>query len=411
MPELEERLESLSRTRTPDLWPEIELREPRSLPPDPRSRRVVTATVALLLAAAGIGVAALTFGVSEPQTATGTSGAPGTAIANGSIAFTRGLGGYHIAAVHPDGTIEDLTAPGGATDLAPEWSPDGERVAFLRYVRGDYELFVARADGTGVVGFDERAEDFSWSPDGGAIAYTSFRTGSDLDIFIGEVDGDDRRELIASPLTDVEPTWSPNGDAVAFVSHPVLDRDQGDADIFVVRPDGTGVTRLTESPAWDYDPEWSPDGSRIAYLSERVEDREIFVMNADGSGKTRVTDAPTNDVGSITWSPDGTQIAFAVYSGTSWDIYIVNADGTGQMAIADGPRDEVGPEWSPDGALLAYASAESSESCQCDNSGSFDIYVMAPDGTRKARLTHGAEELGGGLSWQRVSVSTDTALT
>jgi TolB protein len=403
MTDLDERFRSLSRAPAPDLWSDIEGREPRRLPGPSRSQRTLVAAVALAVAVAGIGLATLTFSGSEPPTATGTSGTAGATIANGSIAFTSGVDGYHIAAVHLDGTIEDLTAPmGGETDLGPAWSPDGRRVAFLRYTGGDYELFVAEADGSGAAGFDQPAEDFSWAPDGKVIAYTSFQTGSDLDIFVGTVDSHESRELVATPLTDVEPSWSPNGDAVAFVSHPVLDSDPGDADIYVVRPDGTGMTRLTDGPAWEYGPEWSPDGTLIAYLSERIEDREIFVMNADGSGKTRVTDAPTNDVSSIAWSPDGTMIAFEVYSGASWDIYVVNADGTGQMAIADGPQDETGPEWSPDGSLIAYAAAESSESCQCDNSGSFDIYVMRPDGFGKTRLTDGAHELGGGLSWQPV---------
>jgi Tol biopolymer transport system component len=403
MPELPERFASLSRTPAPDLWSDIERREPREARDPAKSRRVLAAVVALVVAVAGFGFAAFTFGGSEPSALTGTSGKAGAEIANGAIAFTSGIDGYHIAAVHLDGNIQDLTAPVGAeSDLAPEWSPDGRRVAFLRYTSGDYELFVAEADGSGVTGFDQRAEDFSWSSDGKTISYTTFQMGSDLDIFLGTVYGDEGRELIASPFSDVEPSWSPKGDAIAFVSHPVLDRDPGDADIFVVHPDGTGMTKLTDSPAWDYAPEWSPDSTLIAYLSERIEDREIFVMNADGSGKTRVTDAPTKDVGSIAWSPDGTMIAFEVYSGASWDIYVVNADGTGQVAVADGPQDEVGPEWSPDGMFLAYAVAESSESCQCDNAGSFDIYVMNPDGSGKSRLTEGAHELGGGLSWQPV---------
>ena len=149
---------------------------------------------------------------------------------------------------------------------------------------------------------------------------------------------------MTTPLTDVEPSWSPTTDAIAFVSHPVLDRDPGDADIYSVRTDGTQLTRLTGSPEWDYAPTWSPDGSRIAYLSERVDEREVYVMNTDGSGKTVVTEAPTNDVTEPVWSPDGTRIAFGVFSGTSWDIYVVNADGTGQTALADGPLDEVGAE-------------------------------------------------------------------
>jgi Tol biopolymer transport system component len=413
MADLDERFRSLSRTGSPDLWPDIEGREPGPMPAEPRVRRLVAAAMALLLAFAGLGLVAITFGGSESPMVTGTSGSPRSAISNGSIAFTSGAGGessYHIAAVRPGGTVVDLIKPGGGgTDLAPQWSPDGGRIAFLRYTSGDYELVVANSDGSGVMRVGRPAEAFTWAPDGRAIAHASFQPGSDLDIMVIDVAGGRQRELVASQLTDTEPSWSPNGDAIAFVSYPVHDRDADDADIFVVRPDGTGVKPLTAGPAWDSSPMWSPDGRKIAYMSDRDGASQIFVMNADGSGSRRITDAPQG-VNTFIWSPDGTQLAFGVYSGTSMDIYVVNADGTGQMAIADSPQDEVGPEWSPDGTLLAFASAESAESCQCDNSGSFDIYVMNPDGTGKIRLTHEAYELGGDLSRQPVSVATDTAV-
>lgn len=373
-----------------------------------RRQRLAAGAMALVVAIAGIGLAAWAFRADEREPR------PTAAVTNGAIAFTSGVGGYHVAAVTLDGVVTDLTQPtGGEYDLGPVWSPDGSRIAFLRYTitdpeegTADYELFVAEADGSGLVNFDQNAVDFSWSPDGTAIAYASFQRGSDYDVFIAGADGSGRRALVDGPLTDVEPSWSPTGDAIAFVSHPVLDRDPGDADVNVVHPDGTSLTKLTGSPEWDYEPVWSPDGTKIAYLSEHVDQREIWVINADGSERVPVTDAPTNDLVSAAWSPDGTRIAFEVYTGTSWDIYLVNADGTGQMALANGPMDETGAEWSPDGSLIAYSAAESSESCRCDNSGSFDVYVVRPDGTDSTRLTTGAQAIGGDLSWQPVLVDS-----
>ncbi len=369
-----------------------------------RRQRLAAATMALVIGIAGIGLTAWAFGPFE------RASQPAASITNGAIAFTSGVGGYHIATVTLDGVFTDLTQPaGGEYDLGSAWSADGKAIAFLRYTKTsdgddafDYELFVAEADGSGFVEFDQNAADFSWSPNGMQIAYASFREESDYDVFIVRADGSGRRVLIDGPLTDVEPSWSPTGDAIAFVSHPVLDRDPGDADVYVVQPDGTGLTRLTGSPEWDHGPVWSPDGTKIAYLSEHGDEREIFVMNADGSRKSAVTHAPTDDVAEPVWSPDGSRIAFEVFSGMNWDVYAVNADGTGQMPLADGPMDETGAEWSPDGSLIAYSAAESAESCRCDNAGSFDVYVARPDGTDARRLTTDARELGGDLSWQPV---------
>jgi Tol biopolymer transport system component len=400
MTDLDERFRSLVRTPTPDLWAEIDGREVTDVSGPTTGRRLLVAAVAFVVAIAGVGVGVWALRPDEQRAR------PATAVSNGAIAFTSGVGSYHLATVTLGGAMTDLTRPtGGEYDLGPVWSPDGTSIAFLRYTitnredgLGDYELFVSNADGTDVVDFDRSAGAPSWSPDGSMIAFSSFRKDTDYDIVVASRDGVSSRVIVDSPLSDTTPRWSPLGDAIAFTRYPVLDRDPGDEDIYVVGPDGTGLTKLTGGPEWDSEPVWSPDGTRIAYLSAG----EIRVMNADGSGKVAVTDAPTNDVGNPVGSPDGSRIAFVVHSGTSWDVYVVNADGTGQIALATTPLDETGPEWSPDGSLIAYSAAESSESCQCDNSGSFDIYVMRPDGTGTRRLTTGAQELGGDLSWQVV---------
>lgn len=411
MPDLEERFRSLARTPAPDLWDEIDEREPRHPLGPAAGRRIVTAAVALFVAIAGIGLAAWAFRADQREPR------PGTDVINGAIAFTSGVGGYHLATVTLDGVVSDLTqAAGGEYDLAPAWSPDGTKIAFLRYTRTkdgddgyDYELFVTDSDAGTLVDFDQPAAGFSWSPDGSAIAYSSFQGGSDYDIYTAAADGTGRKAIVATPISDVEPGWSSTSDSIAFVSHPVRDHDPGDADIYVVRSDGSGLTRLTGSPGWESGPVWSPDGTKIAYLSEEGDESEIFVMNADGSGQVAVTDAPTNDVADPVWSPDGTKIAFGVFSSTSWDVFVVNADGTGQMAVADTPDDETGAEWSPDGSLIAYSAAESAESCRCDNAGSFDIYVVRPDGTEVRRLTTDAQEIGGDLSWQPLQADTTSS--
>jgi hypothetical protein len=77
MADLDERFRSLSRTGSPDLWSDIEARDPRpGIPTTPSPHRALAATVALVIAVAGIGFAAVTFGRPDERPPPGSSGEP-----------------------------------------------------------------------------------------------------------------------------------------------------------------------------------------------------------------------------------------------------------------------------------------------------------------------------------------------
>ena len=80
-------------------------------------------------------------------------------------------------------------------------------------------------------------------------------------------------QLTDNDDADGSPSWSPDGQRIAFDSN----RD-GDWELYVMNADGSEVRKLTQNDGSDYYPAWSPDGQRIAFQSDRDGDFEIYVL-------------------------------------------------------------------------------------------------------------------------------------
>jgi Tol biopolymer transport system component len=207
-----------------------------------------------------------------------------------------------------DGSDETRLTEEDANDFDPSWSPDGEKIAFASNRDGNYEIYVMNADGSDVIRLTDNDDvldrEPSWSPDGEKIAFVSNRDAIEEPDEIGDanaiysMDADDGSDVTMLTDNDVplgsHPTWSPDGEKIAFVSF----RD-GDNEIYSMdADDGSDVTMLTEHEANHLYPTWSPDGEKIAFSSNREggENFEIYEMDADdGSDVTRLTEDDEDD--------------------------------------------------------------------------------------------------------------------
>jgi Tol biopolymer transport system component len=228
---------------------------------------------------------------------------------NGQIAFVSNRdGNYEIYAMTDDGSDEIRLTENDANDFDPSWSPVGDKIAFASFRDGfnNQEIYVMNADGTDQTRLTDNDDALdrepTWSPDGEKIAFSSNRDGN-WEIYVMNADGTDQTRLTDNDdALDREPTWSPDGEKIAFVSDrdTTVDVDE-EGDITAIytmdADDGSDVTRLTDNnEAFYADPTWSPDGEKIAFVSNRDAGNEIYSMNSDdGSDVTRLTDDDVDD--------------------------------------------------------------------------------------------------------------------
>jgi TolB protein len=189
------------------------------------------------------------------------------------------------------------------------------------------------------------ARDVHWSPDGGAIAFTSERDGNP-EVYTLDLTrtGAAPVRLTVAPGLDADPSWSRDGRRIAFTSVR-----SGNPDIWVMDADGGNPRQLTTAPAADQQAEFSPTSDRIAFESERDGDRELYAMNGDGTGQTRLTFHPGVDA-DASWSPDAGRIAFT----TGGDIGLIGAGGGAVEQFTRFGLGDQFPAWSPDGHQIAF---------------------------------------------------------
>jgi Tol biopolymer transport system component len=247
-------------------------------------------------------------------------------------------------------------------------------IAFVSARRGDGDIFVMDADGSGVLDVTNDPapdRDPSWSPGCGQIAFSSSRNG-DGDIFVMDADGTSVKALTSGAGNDTQPTWSPDGSKVAFTS----DRT-GNRELFVMDADGKHQTQITDNAWVDQQPDWSPDGTKLVFASNRDDVMQVFTIWPDGTHLKQITSGlKAND--QPTWSPDGSRIAFVSRSSGTPQIWIVNAKGGGRVRVSTGDKSDSHPSWSPNGMRLTYAS---------NVSGVRQIWTITTGGKSATKLT------------------------
>ncbi|MHB8501559.1 MAG: protein kinase domain-containing protein [Candidatus Acidiferrales bacterium] len=301
---------------------------------------------------------------------------------------SRLAGGEHVKLTNDDSKKED-----------PQFSPDGERIAFVRRVANsaEAELCVIPALGGGIVPLISGAELPTWSPDGSRLAFILGKQGEPEAVATSAADGSDTRVILKSD--DVYPffgrlSWSMDGNVLAVsrsrggqnrdiwmvpahggtATHFTNDVAGALSDSPVFTPDGRGViyrsnrggasnlwwrpldakppVQLTTGPGPDAYPSVSRDGT-IAFLNSRSRNSLLLHSLADDASTTL-----GNDVSRLwapAFSPDGKDIAYSRGEPDgSWHVWIIPASGGAARQLSSGNVPEIYPRFTPDGSSIYF---------------------------------------------------------
>ena len=249
---------------------------------------------------------------------------------------------------------------------------------------GDFAIFTMNSAGTELEQLTQNAAfdfDPEWSPDGQKIAFESDRELFS-DIFVMSADGSRQTNVTNNRAFDRSPTFGPDGDKIAFDSNlsAGVGNPTGDTEIFTVNLDSTDLRQLTNNTARDLHPDYAPDGRKLVFVSDRDFAPGVYTMNADGTKQRKTSRGSGVAFASPGWSPDGARIAFTSDEEGGNDVYVMRANGAGQKRLTvNGLPTDSGPLFSPDGAQIAF---------QTNRDGNFEIYAMSPNGEDQINLTN-----------------------
>lgn len=259
--------------------------------------------------------------------------------------FTTPDNWRRVAHVISDAIYQRLTGESGYFDTrivyVDESGPKDKRVKRLAIMDQDGANLRYLTDGRDLV-LTPR-----FSPTSQEVTYMSFGRGDQPQVFLLNIETNQRETVGNFPGMTFAPRFSPDGQRIIMSL-----QSGGNSNIYTMDLRSRATTRLTNTPAIDTAPSYSPNGQQITFESDRGGKQQIYVMNADGSGQTRISFGE-GTYSTPVWSPRGDLIAFTKQSGGKFQIGVMRPDGGGERILTEGFHNE-GPTWAPNGRVLMF---------------------------------------------------------
>jgi len=272
----------------------------------------------------------------------------------------------------------------------PGFSPDGQRIAFVRYDQAGVEasLMVARSDGAEARALVVRRfpEGFghwpgpAWSPDGRQIAIAFQNVDAEGTFYnvaaVGVEDGA-ARLITGGRWNLIEQTaWLPDGSGVLTNAK---DNDESFFQVWLL-PYPSGEPRKITSDLSDYHGVNLSSDARALVTTQAQSLSNVWVAPARAPERAAPVTSGGGRYFDLSWTPDG-KILYASDASGSADIWEMNPDGTGQRQITIGAMRNYGPHATADGRHIVFHS---------NRSGSWQIWRMNRDGSDARQLTASA---------------------
>lgn len=292
-------------------------------------------------------------------------------------------------------TMQDENQPQGRANLAqvsfavdgacfdPHVDRGGTRLAFASTMHSSTaDIYLKNVGGTTVTQVtSDPADDVmpSFSPEGDRIAFASNRAGK-WDVYVTSISGDPPAQITNDTDHEIHPTWSPDGSMIAYCK---FGTQSGRWEIWTVELDNPGVRRFL---TYGMFPKWSPDVASSKILFQRPRQRgsrlhgvwTIDYVNGEALHPTEIVSAANAAIINPSWSPDGQRIVFVTvvdpdattnHRPELSDIWVVNVDGSGRVRLTDGQFANYQPVWSTDGRVYFVS----------NRSGLDNVWAVAAD--------------------------------